>query len=489
MAVPSSEDFSPGNIYPNLSSSPDVLLEYLLEPPSKTVQYQDRNPTLKEVKKCLKENIDSMTRDIGSKLDGDSLPLASAKPKRDNVLLVESVEDEGVGRGARDQVEIYAADRSAQDVGVQDRALKEHKYSFASSRDVKVELEDTNKMDSLMIQKSIKTRGLLLTRQTLHSRTGFRRYINRDSQEGSVKIQLNKVKSFAKNVLYFCDISRIALKKIEGSFGSSVTSYFVLLKHLITMNLFIMLVQGLFVITPQLTLEDPTRYSLAASRQAVDNCMNTTGMGGFSCVIVTFVVPIFTGEGWFDTTPLFIGAYSSDSINPITNVTTSGYHMPSAFLYTYISLLFLVTVLLAYWVGDSVLLTFTGLKQETGLRFATILFSSWDYNITKQSSARARLKINLINLIELHHEYAEQKDTRSCTFLVVIYLWRVFTWLTTLLLLLAGCFLIVISPLCGVLNIIHVCTGNRVIPHHPNTCHRVARASCARLHFPDYHPT
>ena len=457
MASPSSEGYSSGNLYPDLSSSPDSVFENLLEPPTKIVEYQERNLSLKEVKKILNENKDNKTKDIEFALDGNphnSFHLEHNKFSRDHMLLVECVESEDVAGRERDKVRFPASDTPAYNQE-HDRTKKYSKSSLASARDIKLELGESNKMGPLLIHKSIKTRGLLSNRPTLHSRTGFRRYINIERNNGMLRKNLNTVKTFIKNVIYFCDISKYALKKIESNFGSSVTSYFVLLKHLILMNFFIILVQGLLVIAPQLTEENPDNYSLASSRQTISICMNNTGMSEFVCVISEFIVPIFTGEGWFTNTPLFIGHYSFAHINPITNSTTYGYHMPSAFLYTYFAVLLLVTVLLAQWVGDSVLLAFTGLKQEPGLIFAAIIFSSWDYNITKQKSARRSLKANLINLTELHHEYTEERDTRSWSFLFMIYLWRVVTWLVTLLLLLAGCFLILISPLCNVLNIIN----------------------------------
>ena len=430
MASPSSEDYSSGNIHP-------AVLENLLEPPTKIIGYKERNLSLKEVKKILNKKKDEKTEDIEFALDRNAQHSTHLRRNCKRISRKFSHENGDVAGRERDRVSFPESETPAYDQE-HDRAKKDRKPSLASASDIKLKLGESNKIGPLLIQRPIETQELLSKRPTLYSRIGLR--IN-----GTLRKKLTTVKSFIKNVLYLCDVFKYALKRIEGNFGSSVTSYFVLLKHLILMNFFISLVQGLFVIAPQLTVENPENYSLASSMQTISTCMNNTGMSSFVCGITEFIVPIFTGEGLFTNTPLFIGHYSFAS-------TPYGYHIPSAFLYTYFAVLLLVTVLLAQWVGDSVLLAFTGLKQEPGLIFAATIFSSWDYNITKQMSAQRSFKANLINLTELHHEYTEERDARSWRFLLMIYLSRVVTWLVTLLLLLAGCFLIIISPLCDVLN-------------------------------------
>ena len=446
MAFPHDQCLLDESLYPSLATSPDQLLECLLEPPSKNAQYHDRSPNLKDVRKTLSICKHTKTMGMFMSLDED-------RPQRRrlvrNVMRLETVEDEEIA-----QIEQHRKPSAPRLCDITEEApivqRTPRKLSVSSSQDVGVEVSrPSSNLDDHTYTQGIKNRG----RHTLHSRSGFRRHI-KDSTEKQWKVRLNMVKSTIRNAISFFDVTKYALKKIENTFGSAIASYFLLLRHLIWMNLFILALQGAFVFIPQILAENPNDYSIEATRQAIATCMTTMDKTELSCIFDDYVIPLITGGGWFTNTPVYIGHYSSEHINLFANTTSTGYHMPSAYLYTYFAVLLVITILLAWWVGDSLLLTFSGLKLEPGLKFAGVIFSSWDYNITKSASARNRLKANLINLTELHREYLDSFDTRSSSYILLLYLWRVVTWCVTLILLLMGCFLIVISPLCNVLNII-----------------------------------
>ncbi|KAI6648821.1 Transmembrane channel-like protein 7 [Oopsacas minuta] len=429
-----------GTLNPSLSKSPDALLECLLEAPSKATHYEERSPDLKNVRKALFKSKHAKTMDLFLCLDEDKEPIHRRLTR--NVMRLVNIDD--------DELAHLEENREPQ-VSRLSNITEEphHRKSLVSSQDVSIELRRaTSKMEDHTYTQGIKLRR----RYTPHSRSGFRRYID-DSNEKLRKVRLKMVKSSIRNVISFFDISKYALKKIENTFGSAIASYFLLLKHLIWMNFIILLLQGAFVIVPQLLGENPSDYSLASTRDIIDTCVATQNKAEISCVFDDFVIPIITGGGWFTNSPVFIGRYSSEHINPIASTTLYGYHMPSAYLYAYFTILLVVTILLARWVGDSLLL-FSGLKLEPGLQFAAFIFSSWDYNITKPISAKRKLKANLISLTEMHREFVERHDTRTWKYLLLIYLWRAFTWSLTIILLLVGCSLIVISPLCNFLNII-----------------------------------
>ena len=457
MATPSNQSNSSGQNL-GIFAPPDNVLECMLEAPSKAAQYEDECPDLRQVRRKLNDCKRSKTIDMVMTLEEEHSTvrynnLVCRRLGR-NVMRVESVEEHelvglsDVSPEQKSQLPVISE--------VPYSPKTETKNSVTSSQDVNVELGgNTSRAEEQIFVQGIKAHGRVNGRQTLHSRTDFRRYIAVGKSEEVWKSRLKMVKSSIKNAISFLDISKYALKKVENSFGSAVASYFVLLKHLIWMNFFLVLIQTGFVFAPQLVAENPSDYSLASSRQTVTTCTANSTKTEFACVVEEFVVALFTGEGWFTNTPVFIGHYSPNHINPIAGTTDFGYHMPSAYLYTYFVLLLVITIFLAHWVGDSLLLTFSGLNLEPGLRFAGVIFSSWDFNITRGVSARRKLKANLINLTELHREYLERQDTRPLKYKLLLYLWRVFTWLLTILLLLGGCFLIVISPLCNLLNVIN----------------------------------
>ena len=457
MATPFSEDKSAGQ-NSGIFASPDTILECLLEAPSKSAQYQEECPDLREVRNKLNHCKRSKTIDMMMTLEEEKPTvmynnLVCRRLVR-NVMRVESIEDhELVGIA-----DFHSGQKMTlpEITEVPESPKTETKNSVSSSQDASLEVgRPVSRAEEQVFFQGIKMHGRVNGRQTLHSRTDFRRYIAVGKGEAVWKSRLKMLKSSIKNAISFLDVSKYALKKIENSFGSAVASYFVLLKHLVWMNLFLVILQTAFVIAPQLAVEKPSDYSLATASQTVAACTANTTNTELDCILQEFVVGLFTGEGWYTDTPVFIGHYTPDHINPIAGTTSFGYHMPSGYLYTYLALLLVITIFLARWVGDSLLLTLSGLKLEPGLKFAGVIFSSWDFNITKGSSARQKLKANLINLTELHREHLERKDTRTIKFRLLLYLWRVFTWLLTILLLLSGCFLIVISPLCNLLNVIN----------------------------------
>ena len=445
MAFPHDQCMLDEALYPSLTTSPDQLLECLLEPPSKDAQYQDRSSNLKDVRKTLSVCKHTKTLGMYMSLDED-------RPQRKrlvrNIMRLETVEDEEIA-----QIEQHRKPSAPRLCDITEEAPTVHQASTklsVSSQDVGVEIErPSSNLDDHTYTQGIKNRG----RHTLHSRSGFRRHI-KDSTENKWKVRLNNVKSAVRSAISFFDVTKYALKKIENTFGSAIASYFLLLRHLIWMNLFILVLQGAFVFVPQILVENPSDYSIETTNQMVDNCAETMDKNKIQCVFDDYVIPLLTGGGWFTDTPVYIGHYSSEHINLFANTTSTGYHMPSAYLYTYFAVLFVITILLAWWIGDSLLLTFSGLKLEPGLKFAAVIFSSWDFNITKPASAKDRLKVNLINLTELHREYIDSFDTRTSSYILLLYLWRVVTWSITLVLLLIGCALIITSPLCNVLNII-----------------------------------
>ncbi|XP_070581086.1 transmembrane channel-like protein 6 isoform X2 [Ptychodera flava] len=218
----------------------------------------------------------------------------------------------------------------------------------------------------------------------------------------------NRVKSF----IYSIDLWGGHIKKIEGNFGSGVTSYFTFLRWLLVLNLPVFLLSLSFVTIPQLVyIPSPT--------------VNTASFSGWD---------LLTGMGWFTETELYYGYYTNETFSAIPN---HYYNMPLAYLFTCggYSLLLLAVVLYSmskayreyYIVGRG------GFNY-----YITKVFCSWDYNVTAKKSAKLKHKSIYLELAEQLSSQHEKKKYTKCQTLG-IWLGRLCTNLIALALIAGAC--------------------------------------------------
>ncbi|XP_006819108.1 uncharacterized protein LOC102810173, partial [Saccoglossus kowalevskii] len=117
------------------------------------------------------------------------------------------------------------------------------------------------------------------------------------------------VKNKLKDLKYSTNFWDGHIKKIEGNFGSGVTSYFLFLRWLLLLNIPVFLLSFSFATIPQLIYEPSPLYNTAS----------------FS------VLDLFTGMGWFTDTELYYGYYTNETF---TTNDKHYYDMPVAYLFT-----------------------------------------------------------------------------------------------------------------------------------------------------------
>uniref|UniRef100_A0A803SRR8 Transmembrane channel-like protein n=1 Tax=Anolis carolinensis TaxID=28377 RepID=A0A803SRR8_ANOCA len=164
-----------------------------------------------------------------------------------------------------------------------------------------------------------------------------------------------------------------SLKQISGRFGSSILSYFLFVKTLLTFNFFLFLILLVFVVAMQ-----------AAYPPATHNREAFTGL------------ELFTGAGYFTHTLLYYGYYSNFTLNDpcasSSNVTHCRqpsqvqlpYNMPLAYLFVTGVSFFVTCILLVYSMSRSF-----GESYRVGSasgELAVKVFCAWDYKVIQKRS-------------------------------------------------------------------------------------------------------
>ncbi|NXI77386.1 TMC5 protein, partial [Rhipidura dahli] len=154
-----------------------------------------------------------------------------------------------------------------------------------------------------------------------------------------------------------------ALKIIGAEFGTSVLSYFVFLKWLISFNLFSFLINFGFITIPQFLAAEPNNLSF-------------TGL------------ELFTGAGYFQNTVLYYGFYTNATISKIEN--GPSYNMQLAYIFTLGIYFIICFLILLFSMTKSFYRNF--LNPQTYSGNASKLLCTWDFNITNEKSVKLKQK-------------------------------------------------------------------------------------------------
>ncbi|KAM4656576.1 transmembrane channel-like protein 5 [Amazona ochrocephala] len=153
------------------------------------------------------------------------------------------------------------------------------------------------------------------------------------------------------------------LKVIGAEFGTSVLSYFIFLKWLLTFNIFSFLINFGFLTIPQFLAAEPNNLSF-------------TGL------------ELLTGAGYFQQTVLYYGFYTNATISKIKN--GPSYNMQLAYIFT-IGLYFVICFLiLLFSMAKSFCRNFINPQAHSGN--ASKLLCTWDFNITNEKAVKLKQK-------------------------------------------------------------------------------------------------
>ncbi|XP_068932833.1 transmembrane channel-like protein 6 isoform X2 [Petaurus breviceps papuanus] len=169
---------------------------------------------------------------------------------------------------------------------------------------------------------------------------------------------------------------RCHLKQISGQFGSSVLSYFLFLKTLVSFNVLLLLLLLPFIVAMQAAFPPASESPVSQSFTGLE---------------------LFTGGGRFTHTVMYYGYYSNFTLNQLCfshqdsdhcppRAVHLPYNMPLAYLFTVGISFFITCITLVYSMSRSF-----GKSYQVGSTLgvhAITVFCSWDYRVTQKWASR-----------------------------------------------------------------------------------------------------
>ncbi|XP_059047943.1 transmembrane channel-like protein 7 isoform X2 [Achroia grisella] len=232
-----------------------------------------------------------------------------------------------------------------------------------------------------------------------------------------------------------------AMRKIEGNFGTGVVSYFLFIRWLLFLNIFVSIVVILFTILPTVLLNEEQ-----------DNCKDTDKNSTVCCSKAyldrnstdsSVILDVIQGTGWMERTILFYGVYSNQIYNYSLWDTLFYYNMPLAYILVPISwaLFCLISVVRSAAKGLK-----EKLVESEGqfYKFCNLMFGGWDFCIHNEKSAKIKHKA-LFNEIKgslQEQRFIEERQLRSKENRILIHFKRLFVHIIVSIILGASGYLI-----------------------------------------------
>ncbi|XP_041075688.1 transmembrane channel-like protein 6 isoform X2 [Polyodon spathula] len=203
--------------------------------------------------------------------------------------------------------------------------------------------------------------------------------------------------------LHSLQLWHVALKKVSGRFGTGVLSYFVFLKTLLLFNVFLLLVNVVFLAVPQVA-HPPSGQTHRLPFQGLE---------------------LLTGAGYFTDTVLYYGYYINSTVNgcgPARNGsgcavglnsldTRMPYNIPLAYFFTIVISFFITCILLVYSMSKSFGQSYRIDNPHGDL--AMKVFCSWDFKVIKKSSVKRQCENICTQMKELLSELARASGQQT----------------------------------------------------------------------------
>lgn len=231
------------------------------------------------------------------------------------------------------------------------------------------------------------------------------------------------------------------LKTIEGRFGTGVVSYFLFLKWLLFLNVFIFGIIFNFVTLP---------YVLWNPEQRDVNYTNITSMCSEEISPVNTILNLVQGTGFMECTYLFYGYYPSESFSYSLGNANIYYNLPLA--YVLVTLVYLIVSLMCMVKAGA-----KGFKERLiegegqFYLYCNIIFGGWDFCIHDAKSAAIKHQA-IYNEIKGNLEterIEDERNNRSSSERTKLYLIRVLVNSVVLgILIFCGCSIYFIFSFC-----------------------------------------
>ncbi|XP_056117925.1 transmembrane channel-like protein 6 isoform X1 [Rhinichthys klamathensis goyatoka] len=180
------------------------------------------------------------------------------------------------------------------------------------------------------------------------------------------------------------------LKNISARFGTGILSYFIFLRRLLLYNILFFLINGLFLLLPQIS--NPPQPS---EDKPTDFWM-------------------LTGTGILTDSVMFYGHYTNSTIGNCqaqTKMCPHNYNIPLAYIFTIGTGMFVTCVMLVYRMSKSFEKSFCTFKTTGNLSLK--VFCSWDFKVCRKRSVKLQAVNICTQLKEMLSELGCRKQKRN----------------------------------------------------------------------------
>ncbi|CAM4421073.1 unnamed protein product [Leuciscus chuanchicus] len=190
-------------------------------------------------------------------------------------------------------------------------------------------------------------------------------------------------------------------KNISARFGTGILSYFIFLRRLLLYNILFLLINGLFLLLPQISnpqisnpqIPDPSPRSPSEDEHTY--------------------LWMLTGTGYLTDSVMFYGHYTNSTrANCQAKATEcSHYNIPLAYIFTIGTGMFVTCVMLVYRMSKSFEKSFCTFKATGNL--ALKVFCSWDFKVCRKRSVKLQAVNICTQLKEMLSELSCRKKKRN----------------------------------------------------------------------------
>ncbi|KAJ8037845.1 Transmembrane channel-like protein 5 [Holothuria leucospilota] len=203
-----------------------------------------------------------------------------------------------------------------------------------------------------------------------------------------------------------------SIKKIEGNYGSSVTSFFILLRWLLYLNIVVFLLTFCLIVIPELVYLN--KHGQKPQREDFE------------------FLDLITGGGWMANSSMFYGYYTNEQ---------NKYNVSLAYLLVYSACYILILIVLIKSISQAYRQYFVTGDNTHGF-YSSKVFTGWDFGVTSEETAKLKQRsiyLELAESLSLKVKDGKRSAWRKCG----LFFLRIFTNLVVLAIIAGACILII----------------------------------------------
>lgn len=223
------------------------------------------------------------------------------------------------------------------------------------------------------------------------------------------------IKSRSKEYIHKIELWKKSMRNIEGNFGTGVVAFFIFLKWLFLLNLFIFFIIFIFISLPSILLDveelSDENIETNSSYIFIDKVNVSESVAQNDTNII---LDIIQGTGFLATTPFFFGYYKNETLTNVDEGFKFYYNIPLA--YIIITVFYFLASLFAILRSSAKGFTERLVEGEGQFyKYCNLVFGGWDFCIDNAKAAQMKHKAvyNEMKIALETEKIDEEKKSRT----------------------------------------------------------------------------